>query len=285
MKLILIISLLIMSNSGQCLVGKTNAELFQKARQASLLIVSYAGDLEKNLGVQYYGTGFFINKEGYFVTNAHIIKPGKKNKLWFQAYNKEVIISPEIIKCDKIIDLCLMKAIDFKPEKFISYSNDFVMGAGNPIFSIGHCNEKYSLKKGVFLKRVDKISDYFDIRNADFSGLVFDPNKFPICPGDSGGAIFAIEGLSHKKLYLIGVVIGAELRSKWKANKKTGKGEWGVDQTYKFALDKNIIADWMSNLKKELPIKVKAITDMPKVNNEKPVKWKSKDPLDYEISQ
>ena len=66
------------------------------------------------------GSGFFINNQGYFVTNHHVVKGcNDKSKIKF----KENDVDAKLIAKDETLDLALLKA-EVKPEAFIKISED-----------------------------------------------------------------------------------------------------------------------------------------------------------------
>ena len=66
------------------------------------------------------GSGFFINNQGYFVTNHHVVKGcNDKSKIKF----KENDVDVKLIAKDETLDLALLKA-EVKPEAFINISED-----------------------------------------------------------------------------------------------------------------------------------------------------------------
>ncbi len=65
------------------------------------------------------GSGFFINNQGYAISNFHVVKGCQKVKTFYQG--REYIIN--IIASDKVNDLSLFK-INLKPNKYYRISNE-----------------------------------------------------------------------------------------------------------------------------------------------------------------
>ena len=64
------------------------------------------------------GSGFFVNKDGYFITNNHVVENCDQSKITFN----DKSINAKLIATDQNLDLALLK-IEFKPENFLNLSN------------------------------------------------------------------------------------------------------------------------------------------------------------------
>ena len=123
------------------------------------------------------GTAFFISKNGYLLTNNHVIEGCELSKISYK--NKDY--DTKLIATDKTLDLALLKA-EIYPKKFISFSNKKTKKL-NTIYVAG-----YPLGKG--------LSDDLKISSGIVSSLKgFKDNSneiqidAPINPGNSGGPI------------------------------------------------------------------------------------------------
>jgi S1-C subfamily serine protease len=163
------------------------------------------------------GTAFFITKDGYLLTNNHVVKGCSISKLSYR--NKDY--DTKLIATDANLDLALLKA-DIKPKTFVEFSS------GDPkklqkIFVAG-----YPLGKG--------LSDDLKITSGIISSLKgFKDNSneiqvdAAINPGNSGGPIvnesgeliaIAVSGLSKKSTESINFGIKADaVRTFLKLNK------------------------------------------------------------------
>jgi len=142
------------------------------------------------------GSGFFINRNGYFVTNNHVISECRsKSKITFN--NKEV--EADLIATDATLDIALLKT-DIRPKNFLKFSNERpeklqkVIVAGYP-FGKG-LSDDLKFTQGI----ISSLKGYADNSNE----LQIDA---AINPGNSGGPIVnesgdliavAVSGLSKE---------------------------------------------------------------------------------------
>lgn len=123
------------------------------------------------------GTGFFINKQGYFVSNNHVVEICHTIKTEKQG----VIYDANIISVDKVNDLAIGK-INFLNNEYIPMSDggamlgEDIMVAGYPLSSI--LSESVKITKGI-------ISSLSGIGN-DFGRFQMDA---AVQAGNSGGPI------------------------------------------------------------------------------------------------
>ena len=129
------------------------------------------------------GSGFFINRNGYFVTNNHVISECRsKSKITFN--KKEV--EADLIATDATLDIALLKA-DIRPKNFLKFSNDRpeklqkVIVAGYP-FGKG-LSDDLKFTQGI----ISSLKGYADNSNE----LQIDA---AINPGNSGGPIVNEDG-------------------------------------------------------------------------------------------
>jgi V8-like Glu-specific endopeptidase len=128
------------------------------------------------------GTAFFINKNGYLLTNNHVVKGCTLSKISYK--NKDY--DTKLIATDKTLDLALLKA-EVKPKTFLNFSNDEAKKL-NKVYVAG-----YPLGKG--------LSDDLKISSGIVSSIKgFEDNSneiqidAPINPGNSGGPIINENG-------------------------------------------------------------------------------------------
>lgn len=133
------------------------------------------------------GTGFFIDKNGYIVTNYHVVENAKEIQinLGNKTYRASVIIS------DEQNDLAILKISDesFKPIKSINYNfksetadvGTSVIALGFPLTSL--LGEEIKVTNGIISSKSGLRGD---ITNYQIS--------VPIQPGNSGGPLFDNDG-------------------------------------------------------------------------------------------
>jgi len=124
------------------------------------------------------GSGFFINRQGYFVTNNHVIAECRsKSKITFNKKDVEA----DLIAKDATLDIALLKA-DVRPKNFLKFSNERpeklqkVIVAGYP-FGKG-LSDDLKFTQGI----ISSLKGYADNSNE----LQIDA---AINPGNSGGPI------------------------------------------------------------------------------------------------
>jgi S1-C subfamily serine protease len=147
------------------------------------------------------GSGFFLSKNGYIATNAHVVKNAKSIEI---IINRESIgmtsYSAKVTLIDKINDVAILKIDDtnFIEFKSIPYSIEKSTEIGEKVFTIGYpissiMGNNFKVSNGII--------------NAN-SGIKDDPRflqiSTPIQPGNSGGPLFNdsgnIVGLTTSKL-------------------------------------------------------------------------------------
>lgn len=137
------------------------------------------------------GTGFFIDKNGYLVTNHHVIDEGKVFEIDITKNGKTKSYEAKVISTDRQNDLAILKitSSDFKPLENLSYNfNTNTQDVGSSVFALG-----YPLTQimGNEIKFTDgKISS-----KSGFQGDITTYQiSVPIQPGNSGGPLFDEKG-------------------------------------------------------------------------------------------
>ena len=137
------------------------------------------------------GTGFFIDKKGYLVTNHHVIENGKTFEISISKKGRTSTYNAEIISVDEQNDLAILKINDtnFSPLLSLNYNFDTEsQDVGSSVFALG-----YPLTQimGSEIKFTDgKISS-----KSGFKGDITTYQiSVPIQPGNSGGPLFDEKG-------------------------------------------------------------------------------------------
>jgi serine protease Do len=141
------------------------------------------------------GTGFFIDKDGYIITCAHVVKNAKN--IYIEIPNKNTIK----YKCDLIsicpeFDIAVIKTKKLKPKYYLELGNSDKLEVGAEVYVIGY---PVSYKK--FVNSVNNIKYTKGIINGQQYGLI--QTDAVINPGNSGGPLFygnKVIGINSNKL-------------------------------------------------------------------------------------
>lgn len=138
------------------------------------------------------GSGFFINADGYCVTNYHVIEQETQiavtiyQRTQTGEFHKRRIDNVRIVALNPFFDLALLqlpadKDLNIKPVKLTTQNNQ---KEGDPVFAIGNpLGLERSVSQGIVSNR-----------NRSFEGLVFIQTTTQINPGNSGGPLFNARG-------------------------------------------------------------------------------------------
>jgi serine protease Do len=137
------------------------------------------------------GSGFIINKDGYAITNAHVIQGETRVSaiLYMNApvgLTRRRIEDVEIIALNPFFDLALLKLPlppDLKPSHVVLGNGDDV-NAGDLVFAVGN---PLGLERTVTQGGVSN-------RSRDIEGQIFLQTDAAINPGNSGGPLFNHRG-------------------------------------------------------------------------------------------
>lgn len=152
-----------------------------------IVIKNGVGSQEKSLG-----TGFFIDKNGYILTNHHVIAehvdPSYKGYTSVRVSlrgNPDVEYSAKVVGWDKIYDVALLKLLGHKNESFMIPGISGSMKTGDKIFTIGNpLGIRYTVTSGIISNReidIFQMGQGFQVDAA-------------INPGNSGGPLIDERG-------------------------------------------------------------------------------------------
>jgi S1-C subfamily serine protease len=136
------------------------------------------------------GSGFFVSKDGYLVTNHHVVKEAERIEVKYQGN----FFKAEVVQVDKDNDLAVLKVEghNFQP---LGVSATDSAGLGQEVFTIGFPNIQM---QGVAPK-------YTDGKISSLAGMQDDPSEYqisvPVQPGNSGGPLCDASG------QVVGVVV------------------------------------------------------------------------------
>jgi serine protease Do len=137
------------------------------------------------------GSGFFINEQGYLITNYHVVEKEttievtvfKKAK---DGFDKKVFKGVRIEAINPFVDLALLKVEDLgdMQVKFAYLGDIGEIRAGEQVFAIGN---PLGLERTV-------TNGVISTTNRAFEGLIYLQTDAAINPGNSGGPLFNLSG-------------------------------------------------------------------------------------------
>ena len=133
------------------------------------------------------GTGFFINDEGYIVTNAHVVKGASTLKIFYWESPLEYS-DAEIVGIDEVADIAVIKIDPEGPTKFVEWGDSDKLQMGDDVLAIGHgLSMPWAVTKGIisYLERSpDKMKPM----------ILYNQSDTVINQGNSGGPLFDMCG-------------------------------------------------------------------------------------------
>jgi serine protease Do len=137
------------------------------------------------------GSGFFINENGYLITNYHVIEKETRIKVtMFQkarnGFEKKTFKKVKIEALNPFVDLALLKVEDLGDTKIkFAYLGDMErVQVGEAVFAIGN---PLGLERTV-------TNGLISTKSRSFEGLVYIQTNADINPGNSGGPLFNLAG-------------------------------------------------------------------------------------------
>jgi len=196
------------------------------------------------------GTGFFIDPNGYIITNHHVVNNADKIEVSFIRQGKKYSYEALSLKEDLKSDLALLKIVDnkFKPFTALPYSISYKLRElAAEVFTLGfpealnHGGEEVKFTDG----KISCLSGY------DGSAAQYQIST-PVQPGNSGGPLFDNDGT------LIGII-----QSKWE---NADNVSYAIKSSYLKNLIENYIKlsndNGINDLKnKKLQEKAKTLSD------------------------
>lgn len=136
------------------------------------------------------GSGFFINRKGYLITNFHVIAGEKhisvtqflkEGKILRRILHKEV----EIVATAPFHDLAILRLEDFDTEITpVVFDPDENLSVGETVFAIGNpLGLERTVTEGVLSQT-----------HRNFGGILYLQIDAPVNPGNSGGPLFNARG-------------------------------------------------------------------------------------------
>jgi serine protease Do len=137
------------------------------------------------------GSGFFINEDGYLITNYHVIEKETRIEVTMfrkvlNGFEKETFKKVRIEAINPFVDLALLKVEELGGTKvpFVYLGDVDGINAGEEVFAIGNpLGLERSVTNGVISSK-----------NRAFEGLIYLQTNADINPGNSGGPLFNLAG-------------------------------------------------------------------------------------------
>ncbi|MHC4623612.1 MAG: S1C family serine protease [Planctomycetota bacterium] len=137
------------------------------------------------------GSGFFINKEGYLITNYHVIEKETRIEVTMflkakDGFEKKKFKKVKIEAINPFVDLALLKVENLEDTevKFVCLGDMDTVRVGEKVFAIGN---PLGLERTV-------TDGVISTKNRAFEGLVYIQTNADINPGNSGGPLFNLAG-------------------------------------------------------------------------------------------
>lgn len=137
------------------------------------------------------GSGFFVNEEGFLITNYHVIEKETRIEVAVfkkvpGGFDKKTFKSVRIEAINPFVDLALLKVEDLGDTKptFARLGDINDIRVGEPVFAIGN---PLGLERTV-------TNGVISTTNRAFEGLVYIQTNADINPGNSGGPLFNLAG-------------------------------------------------------------------------------------------
>ncbi|MBN2316101.1 MAG: trypsin-like peptidase domain-containing protein [Sedimentisphaerales bacterium] len=137
------------------------------------------------------GSGFFLNEEGYLITNYHVIERETKIEVTvFQkarnGFERKTFKKIKIEAINPFVDLALLKVEDLgdTKAKFVYLGDIDRIKTGEDVFAIG---SPLGLERTV-------TNGVISSTNRAFEGLIYIQTNADINPGNSGGPLFNLAG-------------------------------------------------------------------------------------------
>jgi len=137
------------------------------------------------------GSGFFINQNGYLITNYHVIEKETKIDVTVfhkgdKGFQKKKFKHVKIEAINPFVDLALLKVLDLDDAKItaVNLGNIDKVEVGEKVFAIGN---PLGLERTV-------TDGVISTKNRAFEGIVYIQTNADINPGNSGGPLFNLAG-------------------------------------------------------------------------------------------
>ena len=132
------------------------------------------------------GTGFFINDEGYIVTNEHVVAGASELTIYYWSSPLK-FDKAQIIGVDEISDIAVIKIDPLLPNDYVKWGDSEKLRLGEDVIAIGHgMSMPWSVTKGII--------SYKDRQKPGSPMIVYNQSDTVINQGNSGGPLFNMHG-------------------------------------------------------------------------------------------
>jgi len=166
-------------------LGRTTIEKCVEAVSEAVVLVSSPGGS---------GSGFFVNEDGYLITNYHVIERETRIEVTVfrktrSGFEKDKYKKVKIEAINPFLDLALLKIVPAGPDenvkvKFVHLGDTDRMKAGEQVFALGN---PLGLERTV-------TNGVISTKKRAFQGLLYIQTNADINPGNSGGPLFNLSG-------------------------------------------------------------------------------------------
>ncbi|MBC8391551.1 MAG: SEL1-like repeat protein [Deltaproteobacteria bacterium] len=169
--------------AGQIAEAQDRAKDFVERKEKEKANGTASAD-ESNSSVTAFGTGFFISKDGLFLTAGHVVKDAESVRIFWKSKDYPA----EKVFIDETLDVAVLKVSGIQSPQALSLSSSSRVKTGESVFTLGFPQVQL---QGVEAK-------YTDGAISSLSGIANDPKHFqisvPVQPGNSGGPLMDSSG-------------------------------------------------------------------------------------------
>lgn len=133
------------------------------------------------------GSGFFISKDGYIVTNDHVVRGASKINVYIS--NKKEPYEAELIGSDEQLDLAVLKINAGSNLPYLEFGDTNELEVGSWVIAIGN---PYGLDHTVTVGVISAKGRPITIDGNEFKDLL--QTDASINPGNSGGPLINLQG-------------------------------------------------------------------------------------------
>lgn len=160
---------------------------YEKVSKSTVAVLCFVDEVKDEKYADGQGTGIVISKDGYIVTNSHVIGNSKSQYIYQIVDNNGKKFSASVVGYDTRTDIAVLKSergsftpVSFGKTSLLSIGDD-IIAVGNP----GGLNFQNSLTKGIVSAKDRTLTD---------SNVTYIQTDAAVNPGNSGGPICNLYG-------------------------------------------------------------------------------------------